>query len=61
MPEKALADWLTAIEMVETNEQAEALWRQILDASKSFGDIDSHEVLRAKMLSRRRELKEISK
>jgi hypothetical protein len=58
MPEKALVDWLTAIEMCETNEQAEACWIQILAASKEAGDIEAHETMRAAMLARRKFIRE---
>jgi hypothetical protein len=57
MPEKALADWLTAIEMAESMEQADALWAQILTASTEAGDINAHEQLRGAMLKRRKEIK----
>jgi hypothetical protein len=58
MPGKALADWLTAIEICETNEQAEACWIQILAASKEAGDIEAHETMRAAMLARRKFIRE---
>jgi hypothetical protein len=57
MPEKALADWLTAIAMAETMEQADAVWAQILTASTEAGDINAHEQLRGAMLKRRKEIK----
>jgi hypothetical protein len=57
MPDKALADWLAAVEMAESMEQVEAVWRQILDASTAIGDIAAHEELRAAVLARRKILK----
>jgi hypothetical protein len=61
MPEKTLADWLTAIEMAETMEQADAVWAQILKASTEAGDIAAHEELRAAMLARRKAIKGATK
>jgi hypothetical protein len=57
MPEKALADWLAAVEMAETMEQIEAVWKQILAASTAIGDIAAHEELRAAVLARRKSIK----
>jgi hypothetical protein len=57
MPDKALADWLAAVEMAESMEQVEAVWRQILSASTAIGDIAAHEELRAAVLARRKSIK----
>jgi hypothetical protein len=57
MPEKALADWLAAVEMAQSMEQIEAVWIQILAASQEAGDIEAHETMRAAVLKRRKEIK----
>jgi hypothetical protein len=57
MPDKALADWLAAVEMAESMEQIDAVWGQILKSSQEFGDIAAHEELRGAVLSRRKQIK----
>jgi hypothetical protein len=57
MPESTKADFLTAIEICETEDQASKLWVQILDATSKAGDIATHEELRSAMLKRRKAIK----
>ena len=52
---------LDEIDMLETTEQAEALWGRIATASKAYGDVEAHDELRTAMAKKRRGLKSAAK
>lgn len=53
--------FLDEIDMLETTEQAEALWGRIATASKAYGDVEAHDELRTAMAKKRRGLKSAAK
>ena len=56
-PEKEKVALMDEIDMLETTEQADALWGRIAQASKSYGDVEAHDELRAAMAKKRKALK----
>lgn len=60
-PEDEKSQFLSEIDMLETSEQSDSLWSRIAKASKSYGDVEAHDELRAAMAKKRKSLKSAPK
>ena len=60
-PAAEKASLLDEIDMLETTEQAEALWGRIATASKAYGDVEAHDELRGAMAKKRKKLTSAAK
>lgn len=57
MDERVKADWLAAIDALDSEDKAADLWGKIATASTEARDVEAHEELRTAMLAKRKALK----